>query len=684
MGSLLEELKRRKVFRVAAVYAVVSWVIIQVADTLFPALQLPDWTITFITVLLILGFFPVLIAAWAYERTPEGLKPDHQVHASPGRAVTSAQPINYVILVVVLVMAGIEFGDRFIDLNNGSTASGAIGSPTIARSSIFIDDPLLRASAGMRTFLDISPDGSTVFFNVFANDQQNGLRSLSLRTGDIERLGGQRRSWVSPDGRKLLATTPALIEVIDFDTGVTHFIAEYNFGVGWYSDDSLIMRNFEGMLVRMSITGEILETYGDFSDRTLGGYVQRIPDSEVILYTGGDSEPDVRAISLGTMEEKMLTQNAFAARYLQTGHLIYVRSSTLLAAPFDTDRLEFTGPESIVLQDVDSNPTNRFAAYAVSEAGRMVYLQGSENTPLLRQLLISDLEGNVTALPGQRRNMRHPRVSPDGEKVVLTVYDEAGGTDLWVYDLVRNNMGRRTLTGGASRGVWSPDSQSLVYQASSGDRGELWRINADGTGTAERIYAGNAEAEAISPDGTVLFIEGPTGGTAINSLTYRDGVWVDAPLIDSPFNEFAARISPDGRWVAYTGNETGSPEIYVQPYPNVSGGRWLISNGWGSEPVWSLTGDALFFLAQEGMLMRTVVDVERSRGEVFNYSPPEPLYPIYFNSGDPPSYAVSADGQNIIHTSGELENEQLQEQDFSTFVMIENWFEELKRASPIN
>lgn len=111
MGKLFEELKRRKVFRVAAVYAVVAWVLIQVADTVLPALQMPDWTVSFVTVLFILGFPIAIILAWAYESTPTGIKPDTIVQAANGMPATSAQKVNYIILAIVLLVAGIQVSE---------------------------------------------------------------------------------------------------------------------------------------------------------------------------------------------------------------------------------------------------------------------------------------------------------------------------------------------------------------------------------------------------------------------------------------------------------------------------------------------------------------------------------------------------------------------------------------------
>jgi len=194
MSKLFDELKRRKIFKVAAVYAVVSWLVIQVATAVTPALQLPTWTPSLVVVLLLLGFVPTLIAAWAYELTPEGLRPDAQVAPSPGLQATAAQPINYVILVVVLLVAGVQLAERFsgeqpAPANAGPNPSAALTGTQ--RLSIVLPErqPIL-INAWPSHSLALSPDGQTLVYAAQNLDMPTGrgtrqqlfLRSLDSRT----------------------------------------------------------------------------------------------------------------------------------------------------------------------------------------------------------------------------------------------------------------------------------------------------------------------------------------------------------------------------------------------------------------------------------------------------------------------------------------------------------------------
>jgi len=193
MSKLFAELKRRKIFKVAAVYAVVSWLVIQVATAVTPALQLPTWTPSLVVVLLLLGFVPTLIAAWAYEMTPDGLRPDAQVAPAAGLQATAAQPINYVILVVVLLVAGVQLAERFsgeqAPANTGASATALVSGTQ--RTSIVLPErqPIL-INAWPSHSLALSPDGRTLVYAALNRDGPTGRgtrkqlfqRSLDSRT----------------------------------------------------------------------------------------------------------------------------------------------------------------------------------------------------------------------------------------------------------------------------------------------------------------------------------------------------------------------------------------------------------------------------------------------------------------------------------------------------------------------
>jgi hypothetical protein len=194
MQDLFEELKRRKVFRVAAVYAVVAWLLIQVAATIMPALQMPDWTVSFVTILFILGFPIALVLSWAYDITPEGIKEDAATQSPPVAAPPSDRKLIYATFVLVLLVAGFQIADRFVfpSSETASTNSPSIDSPNsllAVRSSLNLgqqEDVMF----GQRMFNAISPDGARVAYIVNQSDGPHlYLRELNqLLPRDLGRL----------------------------------------------------------------------------------------------------------------------------------------------------------------------------------------------------------------------------------------------------------------------------------------------------------------------------------------------------------------------------------------------------------------------------------------------------------------------------------------------------------------
>ena len=204
MSKLFDALKRRKVVRVASVYAVVAWLLIQVTNNIVPALQLPAWTSTFIVVLLLIGFIPTLIAAWAYEMTPDGLRPDAQVAPSTGLQATAAQPINYVILLVVLLVAGVQLAERFSNeqapVTTGASATALVSGTQ--RTSIVLParQPILIGSWPSNS-LALSPDGHTLVYAAQNRDLGDASNCSSARLTRAPSARCQRR-W-GPVNRSL-------------------------------------------------------------------------------------------------------------------------------------------------------------------------------------------------------------------------------------------------------------------------------------------------------------------------------------------------------------------------------------------------------------------------------------------------------------------------------------------------
>jgi Tol biopolymer transport system component len=269
-----------------------------------------------------------------------------------------------------------------------------------------------------------------------------------------------------------------------------------------------------------------------------------------------------------------------------------------------------------------------------------------------------------------------PRLSPDGRQVAVDVAEQ--DTQIWLYDLSRETLTRLTFEGNANGNpTWTPDGKRIAFASNREARplNLFWQL-ADGSGGLERLTTSEFIHGPISwsPDGQLLaFIEvNPTTGYDIWVL--RLGDRKAQPFLRTPFNESVPQFSPDGRWLAYISNESGSNEIYVQPYPGPGGKRQISTDG-GTEPVWNRNGRELFYRSGDKMM---AVDIATQPG--FAVGKPRMLFegPYVLTFGTFPNYDVSPDGQRFLmlkpsETAGAAPTQ---------INVVLNWFEELKQKVP--
>ena len=314
------------------------------------------------------------------------------------------------------------------------------------------------------------------------------------------------------------------------------------------------------------------------------------------------------------------------------------------------------------------------AQFSVSDTGGLVYVTGIGLVN--RTLVWVDRDGREEALAAEPRAYTYPRISPDGGRVALDVRDQEND-DVWIWDFARETLNRFTFSPSIDvRPVWSPDGQQLIFESHRDGQGNLFAKSARGTGQVERLMESERHQSplSMSPDGAWLVLE--DGNTPRNlALLTMSGERKLEPLLSSDFNETNGVISPDGRWLAYQSDQSSQYEIYVRPFPNVEDEQWLISNGGGTQPLWAPDGRELFYLALGARLMAVGVESEPSfvpgnAEEVFETSD--------FTSGGATSsltYDISPDGERflMIKESGS---------DSTEFILVQNWFEELKRLVP--
>jgi serine/threonine-protein kinase len=288
-----------------------------------------------------------------------------------------------------------------------------------------------------------------------------------------------------------------------------------------------------------------------------------------------------------------------------------------------------------------------------------------------------DRQGREEPIPAPPRPYAQPRLSPDGTRVAVAIGD--GDRDIWVWDLRHQSI--RKLTFGPPTKffpVWTPDGHRVLFAKPGG---LSWQP-ADGSGPAEQLSSAGS-GPGMLPSGVT-----PEGTQVLFSLAGRDQMMLSLdtthrvqPLIQTPASERNGVVSPpDGHWLAYESNSSGTFEVYVRPFPNVDAGQWLISTAGGTRPLWSSNGKELFYVAPDGALMAVRVD---PRGNAWNSGSPSKVVEGRYATVSPASgrtYDVSADGKRFLM----LKRAPASDGAAPRIIVVQNWLEELKRLVPVN
>jgi serine/threonine-protein kinase len=398
-----------------------------------------------------------------------------------------------------------------------------------------------------------------------------------------------------------------------------------------------------------------------------------LPGSQALVYTiwrgPGWDEKDIVVQRLDGGTKKLLVRGAGTAKYVPTGHLVYSRAGALMGVRFDLSRLETMGAPVTLLDDVREGTRN--ADYDVSSAGSIAYV-GQSPGAYDRVPVIVDRSGNATPLPGLRpAYYQSPRFSPDGSLLALMRTDAF--IDILVYEFRRASATRLTTEGSSQDPVWSFDGSRVAYRATRSGTRNIWWRPVDGSSGEERLTKGQQVQTpwSASPDGAVLAY-GQGSDVWLLPLT---GDQPPSPLIhDERANESWAQFSPDGRCLAYVSSRSGSPEVYVVPYPELKAGKQVSRDG-GNEPRWAGSGRELFYRFG-GQLMSVSIDAD---------SACRPSSPRQLNisgdyiSGTGPTidYDVHPDGNQFVMIRPAQPDPPVTHINF-----LQNWFEVLKARLP--
>jgi Tol biopolymer transport system component/DNA-binding winged helix-turn-helix (wHTH) protein len=422
---------------------------------------------------------------------------------------------------------------------------------------------------------------------------------------------------------------------------------------------------------------------------------QVLPGNEAVLFTASRADfesGNIEVLSLKTAERKVIQRGGILGRYLPTGHLLYVRRNALVAAPFDLQKLRTSGTSREVLEDMGSRMEGW--NFDFSQTGSFVYVSQSQEPQL--SIFWLDQTGRVSPLQTAPGTYAGPRFSPDGRRLAFSMSGRSSQDiwlqDIWVQDLVRGTAARLTsLAGTNDSPVWMPDGSSLIFRSVGQDNAGFYAVHADGSGTPKRLADLNSGIfpGSVSPDGKRFAVWDPSAGGTIWTHPIEIGpqglrLGMSEPIIRSTFSppmltRTAPAFSPDGKWLAYCSLESGGIEVYVRPYPG-PGGKWRISNGGGTFPIWSPNRRELFFLARPSEKM--MVTSYNTVGDTFIPGEPRvwserPLLDL----GELSCCDIAPDGKRfavVLNADGTSEYKPA-----SSLTFLLNFFDELRRRVPV-
>jgi serine/threonine-protein kinase len=452
-------------------------------------------------------------------------------------------------------------------------------------------------------------------------------------------------------------------------------------GATWGTDNHIYFSPgpFSGLSVVSAMGGQPKPLTTLAPEEVAHGWPELLPSGRHLMFTSWDSEvlddAKIEVLSLDGRERRTVLQGGFGAKYLPTGHLVYLRRGSLMAVSFDARTLRTSGAPVKVMEGIAFRPTLAQALFGVSPAGMLAYFPGAALGIRSQIVWIGLPGGKRQALDAPPGFYVDPTLSPDGRRLALA---PSYGThqDIWVTDLARGTWTRATVNPRPDNApVWRPDDPAAIL-FSMGRGGtpvfDLFSVPADGSRAPELVYESPYYKYATSSSAAarlVAFIEIRPDTKTDVWLLHFGGKPAARPFLQTPFSESSPALSPDGAWLAYESDESGRPEVYVRPASG-AGGKWQISNGGGDRPRWSRDGSKIVYRSGRRMMAARV-----SANPSFAVGESRALFEGDFEVGGPvtPNYDIAPDGSRLLMI------EPSEEQSPSHIVVIDNWFRELRQ-----
>jgi serine/threonine-protein kinase len=561
----------------------------------------------------------------------------------------------------------------------------------VTRTSILLGEGQSFSFPGRR-YLAVSPVGTHIAFTA---DPGLWVRDLA---GDAARgvpgiQPDPRNPFFSPDGQLLGYYASGFLWQVSLSGGLPKRIVEAinPWGASWTADGTILYGQGPQGIWRVPAAGGPAERVIDVAAGESAHAPQLLPGGEWVLFTllpadeGSWDRARIVVESLSTGERDTLVDGGRDARYVSAGYLVYGLNGDLFAAPFDSER-RVLGPATEVLSGVaDAAAGTGAVQFDISTTGTLVYAPQTTDGKSV-DLVWVDPHGSETVVSDMTRAYRHPRLSPDGARVVVAV-EEADDTDVWIGSPQRKTFSPLTLAPGVDDNpVWTANGKGVTVSSARG--AGLFLHPADASAAREPLVMDpDAVPSAWTREGSLIF-DTLAGPNIFLQPLHNNGAPSPLRLVDDA-DYYAVKhpaLSPDNRFIAYMSLESGAFEIYVRPFPDVKGPRSKISTDSGVSPAWSPDGGELYFMGSgtarlnnpirqpDGYMMAVRVDTRSG----FEASTPERLFRLrdyVFPSFLARQYDVGRDRQFLMLKDVTPSDQRVAQQ----IRVVQNWDQELKR-----
>ena len=475
----------------------------------------------------------------------------------------------------------------------------------------------------------LSPDALKLAFVVTGSDSKSFLwvRQLSGASLLLSGTEGASFPFWSPDSRYLAFFADGKLKKIEAAGGPAETIAEALAGRGgsWNGKDQIVFAPSTGdpLYLVSASGGDVrqvtkMPTKGEEGSHRFPAF---LPDGKHFIYfaqAAGGGKSLIGSTESDVVKPLLLSE--WNVVYLPPGYLLFARDRILRAQRFNARKLALEGDAVTIVENIQTSDTVNFMNVSAAANGTLSYVAGASAT--MSRIVWLDRSGKeVDAVPlvGEYFD---PRVSADGKRIALA-QNVSGVMNLHLYDIARRVVSRFTFSKSREWGpVWSPDSQWIAYTSFENSAGDIHMKRATSTEGAQALIhdARRKVASDWSADGKLLFYQAnvPKNGWDIEIYSFAEKR--SRPFLQTPFHEFGAQLSPDGRWVAFVSNVSGRSEVYVQSFSGE--GKWQISTSGGGMPQWTPDGrELLFFTPDEKLMSAAVVP-----GDTFTVDIPKPLF----------------------------------------------------------